>query len=167
MLGSLVAFFPSTRLRESIHVRVNLEWPLLLVVLASSTSLASVGRAVAVFPRSDIIARERQVWASSLHDPDLSSTIRTWTRANCEASRPPEPLATPDPLLNPVEPNTRVSVSFIIGTDGRVYSPLILEGAGPKQDRTILDTVRGWRYRPATCNGTATETESKIEFSIR
>ena len=65
------------------------------------------------------------------------------------------------------EPSTRVSVSFIIGTDGRVHSALILESAGPAEDRTILDTVRSWRYRPAMCNGAATETEAKIEFSSR
>ncbi len=87
--------------------------------------------------------------------------------ANCEASMPPEPLATPNPLLDVAEPNSRVSVSFIIGVDGRVHSPLILQSAGPTEDRTILDTVRGWRYRPAMCNGAATETEAKVEFSIR
>jgi TonB family protein len=87
--------------------------------------------------------------------------------ANCEASLPPEPLATPNPLLDVAEPNSRVSVSFIIGTDGRVHSPLILQSAGPSQDRTILDTVRSWRYRPAMCNGAATDTEAKVEFSSR
>jgi TonB family protein len=70
-------------------------------------------------------------------------------------------------LLTIAEPSARVSVSFIIGTDGRVHSPFILESAGPAEDRTILDTVRSWRYRPGRCNGTATETEGKIEFSSR
>jgi TonB family protein len=87
--------------------------------------------------------------------------------ATCEASEPPEPLATPNPLLDIAEPSARVSVSFIIGTDGRVHSAIILESAGPAEDRTILDTVRSWRYRPATCNGAATDTEAKIEFSSR
>jgi TonB family protein len=74
-------------------------------------------------------------------------------------------LATPSPLISIIDPDTRVSVSFIIGTDGRVHSPLILESAGPAQDRTILDTVRSWRYRPGMCNGAATDSEAKIEFS--
>jgi TonB family protein len=87
--------------------------------------------------------------------------------ANCEASLPPEPLATPSPLLDVAEPNARVSVSFIIGVDGRVHSALILQSAGPSEDRTILDTIRSWRYRPAMCNGAATETEAKVEFSSR
>jgi len=70
-----------------------------------------------------------------------------------------------DALLDIADPSSKVSVSFIIGTDGRVHSALILESAGPAEDRTILDTVRSWRYRPALCNGAATETEGKIEFS--
>jgi TonB family protein len=61
----------------------------------------------------------------------------------------------------------RVSVSFIIGTDGRVHSPLILESAEPAEDDSVLKVVRAWRYRPATCNGVPTEAEAKIEFSSR
>jgi len=114
-----------------------------------------------------LAARERQVWASTLHDPDLTSALHTRAQVNCEASAPAEPLATPNPVLDIVDPNARVKVSFIIGTDGHVYSPLILESAGPVEDRTILDAVRAWRYRPATCNGSATETEAKVEFSSR
>jgi outer membrane biosynthesis protein TonB len=53
----------------------------------------------------------------------------------------------------------------VIGIDGRVYSPLILESASSTEDRTVLRTVRSWRYRPAMCNGVPTETEGKIEFS--
>lgn len=76
-------------------------------------------------------------------------------------------LATPDPLLTPAGRGRKVRVSFIIGTDGRVHSPLILESAGIVGDRRVLDAVRRWRYRPGTCNGVPTETEGKIEFSIR
>lgn len=85
----------------------------------------------------------------------------------CEQVEPPVALATPDPLFISTVQGKRVKVSFIIGTDGRVHSPLILESAGLRGDRRVLDTVRTWRYRPATCNGVPTETEGKIEFSVR
>lgn len=88
-------------------------------------------------------------------------------RAACEAVRPPQALATPDPLLDETDLNSKASVSFIIGTDGRVHSALILESAGPHEDRTILEAVRFWRYRPALCNGVPTEAEAKVEFSNR
>jgi TonB family protein len=60
-----------------------------------------------------------------------------------------------------------VAISFVIGTDGRVHSPVILESAGSAEDDRILQTLRLWRYRPATCNAAPTEMESKVEFSNR
>ena len=80
---------------------------------------------------------------------------------------PPVALATPDPLFVSSGHEKRVKVSFIVGTDGRVHSPLILESAGLRGDRHVIDTIRTWRYRPATCNGVPTDTEGKIEFSVR
>ena len=79
---------------------------------------------------------------------------------------PPRPSPRPT-RFSPGGPWQEVKVSFIIGTDGRVHSPLILESAGLPGDRHVLQTVRSWRYRPATCNGVPTETEGKIEFSSR
>jgi TonB family protein len=76
-------------------------------------------------------------------------------------------LTTPNPLFTLVPEGSRVQVSFIIGTDGRVHSPLILESAGPAGDRSVLRAVRIWRYRPATCDGVPTEIEGKIQFSSR
>jgi len=144
---------------------------LLLVALASANCLAwAMEPELRVFawPTSlTLTDRERQIWTSALRDSKFSALLHASAGTSCEASEPPEPLATPNPLLNNAEPSTRVSVSFIIGTDGRVHSPLILESAGPTEDRTILDTVRSWRYRPGMCNGAATETEGKIEFSNR
>jgi len=61
----------------------------------------------------------------------------------------------------------KVKVSFIVGADGRVHSPFILESAGNAEDQAILDVVRSWRYRPAMCNGVPTESEGRIEFSSR
>lgn len=144
---------------------------LLLLALASATCLACATepelRGFAGPKSHSLATRERQIWVSALHDSKFSALLRASTVKSCEASEPPEPLATPNPLLNVAEPSSKVSVSFIIGTDGRVHSPLILESAGAAEDRTILDTVRSWRYRPGTCNGAATETEAKIEFSNR
>jgi TonB family protein len=138
----------------------------LLVALTPAACLSSAIGSFAPSASLSLAARERQVWASALHDSEFAAMVHT-AGASCEASEPPEPLATPNPLLDIADPNSKVRVSFIIGTDGRVHSPLILESAGPTEDRTILDTVRSWRYRPAMCNGAATETEGKIEFSSR
>jgi TonB family protein len=111
--------------------------------------------------------RERHVWSSAIHDSEFATMARPSSRASCEAVQPPQALATPDPLLDETDLSSKVSVSFIVGTDGRVHSALILESAGVNEDRTILDAVRFWRYRPALCNGVPTEAEAKVEFSSR
>jgi TonB family protein len=84
---------------------------------------------------------------------------------SCEVSRPAEALATPDPLLDPTNAGDRVAVSFIIGADGQVHSPVILESAGSDEDRNVLNALRSWRYRPAMCNAAPFESESRVEFS--
>lgn len=104
---------------------------------------------------------ERSVWPSSFHHAAVGA------RPSCESLRPAEALATPDPLLDAAEVRGKVAVSFIIGTDGRVHSPVVLESGGSDEDSNVLEAVRAWRYRPATCNAVPAETESKVEFSSR
>ena len=82
-------------------------------------------------------------------------------------SQPPEALATPHPLLAASSAGDRVAVSFIIGADGQVHSPVILESAGSLEDHNVLETLRSWRYRPAMCNAAPAESESRVEFSSR
>ena len=110
---------------------------------------------------------EQQIWTSPTHGSQFASVARTSAQPMCEATRPPEALATPEPLLGRPDPDTSVTVSFIIGTDGLVHSPLVLSSAGPSEDRVVLEAVRGWRYRPALCNGVPTESEAKVQFSGR
>ena len=140
-------------------------WPVLLLLVVPIGTFA-VNPAAPGPPRSGALEQREHLLAKSLTRasqfidvPHLSS------RPACEDVQPPQALTTPDPLFDPQ--GRRVKVSFIIGTDGRVHSPLILESAGLAGDRHVLQTVRTWRYRPATCNGVPTETEGKIEFSSR
>jgi len=111
--------------------------------------------------------REQRLSRTVTRASQFSDVPHANWRWSCEQVQAPVALATPDPLLTPAGGGKRVRVSFIIGTDGRVHSPLILESAGMAGDHHVIETVRRWRYRPATCNGVPTETEGKIEFSIR
>lgn len=86
---------------------------------------------------------------------------------SCQADLPPEPLATPNPVLD-LPDHVRFTVSFVVGIDGRVYGPLVLEGSkgvNVSQARPLVDAVRLWRFRPAVCNGAPAEAEAKVEFS--
>jgi len=140
-----------------------------LMASASLTSRASVSGSCSSLrvPDGDVslTLHEHQIWASAVKDSEFAAIPHT-ARPSCAAAQPPQALATPSPLLDQPDPN-KITVSFIIGADGRVHSPLILESAGDSEDRTVLAAVRSWRYRPAMCNGVPTEAEGKIEFSSR
>lgn len=142
-------------------------WPWLLIFAAPVGCTSSVVQIPVSGARPPGLSnREPQLWKTPNRASEFSNVHHVSARTRCEEDQPPQALATPDPLL-PAGSATKVKVSFIIGADGRVHSPLILESAGPLGDRSVLRTVRSWRYRPATCNGVPTEAEGRIEFSQR
>jgi TonB family protein len=141
-------------------------WPAMIVFLLpllahASTTSAPPSKVRSLEQRERVMARTLTRAAQYVDVPHISS------RPECADVHPPQALTTPDPLMAPAADGRKVRVSFIIGTDGHVHSPLILESGGLAGDRRVLQTVRTWRYRPATCNGVPTETEGKIEFSSR
>jgi len=142
-------------------------WPLLLVLAVPASSTASVQVPSPRLPQPVLTEREHEIFKTPTRAAEFSDIPHVSARSRCADTRPPQALTTPDPLLVPIQAGLKVKVSFIIGADGRVHSPLILQSAGPAGDRNVLQTVRAWRYRPATCNGVPTEAEGKIEFSRR
>lgn len=142
-------------------------WPATLLVLLCTVAFAAntsdtTSRGTLLEQREIKLAGTLARASQFIDVPHISSRS-----SSCGEVQPPEALATPNPLFTPNSRGRRVKVSFIIGTDGRVHSPLILESAGMLGDWHVLRTVRTWRYRPATCNGVPTETEGKVEFSSR
>ena len=140
-------------------------WPLVLALVVPAA--ASIQNASGHFRLGILSQREQRAWRSPIRASEFSDVPHVSARGRCEDTQPPEALTTPNPLMVPAVPGIKVRVSFIIGADGRVHSPLILESGGLMGDRNVLQTVRAWRYRPATCNGVPTEAEGKIEFSRR
>lgn len=142
-------------------------WPWLLVLVLPAVSTASVQTPSARPRQTVLVEREHQAWKTPRRAAEFNDIPHVSARSRCEDTQPPQALTTPDPLLVPAGAGQKVKVSFIVGSDGHVHSPLILQSAGPAGDRNLLRTVRTWRYRPATCNGVPTEAEGKIEFSRR
>lgn len=140
---------------------------LVFILLIAATSSMGWAANSASSTRTTLTGREVQLWSNSVHKSDFSTVAQSAIRENCESMRDPVALATPEPMLDTPVSDTKVTVTFIVGTDGRVHSPLVLESRGPSDDREVLDAVRVWRYRPATCNGVPTEMEGKIAFSGR
>jgi TonB family protein len=116
---------------------------------------------------SPLQAREQILWRLPVHNSEFADVPHATAKSQCENTQEPEALTTPNPVLDGIDSEVKIQVSFIVGTDGRVHSPLILQSAGSGDVRAVLDTVRSWRYRPAMCNGVPTETEGKIQFSSR
>jgi TonB family protein len=136
----------------------------MMLAVPAAASLQSM---TSRLPHDLLTERERQLWKTPARASEFSSVPHTGAPAHCEDNQLPEALTTPAPLMVPPASGVKVKVSFIVGADGRVHSPLILESAGTACDRSVLQTVRFWRYRPATCNGVPTDAEGKIEFSRR
>jgi hypothetical protein len=140
--------------------------PLLVILTMPAVALGSARLPVPDLRTTGLEEREHLLGKTRIRNSQFTDVRHFIARSRCEEVQPPQALTTPEPVLN-AAPRLKAKVSFIIGTDGHVHSPLILESAGPSGDRHILRTVRSWRYRPATCNGVPTETEGKIEFSSR
>ena len=151
---------------DGIWKLMNRLWPAILLCLISSCSIA-VSTPDKSLASGALQTRERQFTRSLVRAAQFVDVRHISSRPSCGDVQPPEALTTPDPLFTTSAFGHKVKVSFIIGIDGRVHSPLILESGGLAGDRRVLQTVRSWRYRPATCNGVPTETEGKVEFSTR
>ncbi len=130
-------------------------------------ALATTGSILAGPAAASLSERERVIWLEASHVSEFATAPHVGARRFCEDTEIPEALTTPNPLLDLEDSDHRVTVTFIVGTDGRVHSPLILESAGAMRDHAVLRAVRSWRYRPAMCNGVPTEAEAKVRFSSR
>ncbi|HZQ22715.1 MAG TPA: energy transducer TonB [Terriglobales bacterium] len=137
-----------------------------LLILAMSTVAVSAAASPSRQSRS-LLHPPEVVTTATIRDAEFADLPHLVIPDECERTQLPRALATPNPLLGFTEPDARITVSFIVGTDGTVQSPLILEGTGSPEDESVLQTIRSWRYRPATCNGVPMEAEGRIEFSSR
>jgi hypothetical protein len=80
----------------------------------------------------------------------------------CELMEMPEPTNSPHPMFFGV--NHAVVVDFIIGYDGQVYSPFVLESSDEAASREVMRLVKTWRFHPATCNHVPIDVEGKVVF---
>ena len=110
---------------------------------------------------------EDQLRRIPAHLSEFSPVSEPLAIPRCGDVRPPEALVTPDPIIQLDDENLRVRVSFIVGADGRVHSPFILDSGGAREDQVVLHAIRRWRYRPALCNGVPTDSEARVLFGIR
>jgi len=98
--------------------------------------------------------------------PQQQSTLGAGTGS--QDAEPALPLYFPSPgvpdrsLLPTAEQNVIVEVD--ISAVGEVTDEKLIRGLGNGLDQIVLDTVRGWRFHPATLNGTAVASVEDLVF---
>jgi len=118
--------------RKSLATAVSLALSVLGWCAATPTPSVAVHPA----PLSQLEKKLRRVPA---HISEFSPVSEPLALPKCGNTRPPEALLTPDPVLQGQD-ELNVRVSFIVGSDGRVFSPFILNSGTP--------TPIGWSCTP-------------------
>ena len=72
----------------------------------------------------------------------------------------PRPPVTDRALLPEVE--TKIVVDVDVDEQGAVVSEVLVKGLGNRLDQIVLDTVKTWRFQPATVNGKAVPTQAEV-----
>lgn len=97
-----------------------------------------------------------------------TGTATTGAGADAQDATPAFPVFSPKPpvtdrgLLPAAEQQIVVDVN--VGADGQVVTETLVKGMGTALDQIVLETVKSWRFHPATVNGTAVASESELIF---
>src|SRR4051794_23643680 len=108
-------------------MRLRRVWPAMLWL---SMSFVAFAVSTPGNLRSNVLERRERQVSRMRRLAQFVDVRHISSRPSCEDVQPPQALTTPDPLITPATLGRKVKISFIIGTDGRVHSPLILESAG-------------------------------------
>jgi len=102
------------------------------------------------------------------HHGDGSSTALTGNGTDAQDIHPAFPIFSPHPpvtdraLLPSSEQKIVVDVS--VDAFGQVVSENLVKGMGTVLDKIVLETVKTWRFQPATLNGKPVATEAELIF---
>jgi TonB family protein len=81
---------------------------------------------------------------------------------------PAFPVFSPRPPVHDraLLPNSERKIIVDVSVDelGSVVSETLVNGLGNNLDQVVLDTVKTWRFHPATVNGKAVPTEAELVF---
>jgi TonB family protein len=99
---------------------------------------------------------------SANHDPIPGVGVDT------QSADPAFPVFSPRPpvidrSLLPAT-NQQVIVDVKVSAAGEVLEATLVKGLGNALDQLVLDTVKTWRFHPATLNGNAVPTEDELIF---
>jgi TonB family protein len=55
---------------------------------------------------------------------------------------------------------------LMVDKKGKVHDPVVIRSGGNDVDKQAADTVRRWRFTPATCGTEPIETKVRVEVRI-
>ena len=87
---------------------------------------------------------------------------------DAESANPAFPVFSPRPPVSdrsllPAS-SQQVVVDVKVSANGDVLEATLVKGIGNGLDQIVLDTVKSWRFHPATLNGTPVATEAELIF---
>ncbi len=89
---------------------------------------------------------------------------------NCSVkTEPPKPVSTPDPRfpLGSRDRSAMVSLSLIVDAKGKAQDVRVTRSGGKPFDDQAASTVRGWKFKPATCNGEPVGIQISVEINYQ
>jgi TonB family protein len=103
---------------------------------------------------------------SAAHAGDGSGTAQSGNGSDAKNANPAFPIFSPrpsisDPKLMPAT-ETKIVVDVMLDAQGAVVSEDLVKGMGNALDQIVLDTVKTWRFQPATVNGKPVPTEAEV-----
>lgn len=89
----------------------------------------------------------------------------------CDDEKPPVAISTPEPSFPDGAKDARQEamtvINVVLNNEGKIVSA---EALGPDSygfGKNSVDSIKTWRFKPATCNGRPVATEMNIEMSFR
>jgi TonB family protein len=102
------------------------------------------------------------------HHGDGSSTAMTGNGSDALDIHPAFPIFAPHPPVSDrsLLPSPEQKIVVDVGVDalGQVVSENLVKGLGNELDKIVLETVKTWRFQPATLNGKPVATEAELIF---
>jgi TonB family protein len=102
------------------------------------------------------------------HHGDGSGKAALGNGNEAEDVSPAFPVFSPHPpvadrSLLPASPD-KIVVDVDVDASGQVTSAKLVKGMGSRLDQIVMETVRTWRFQPATINGKPVPTEAELIF---
>lgn len=99
---------------------------------------------------------------------ETPNSVAAGSGADQQNAEPAFPIFSPRPPISDrsllPSSNQQVIVDVKVSAAGEVQEATLVRGIGNALDQLVLDTVKIWRFHPATVNGTAVATEAELIF---